>query len=142
VVALSTLTNSNNLVTLKVVLIFLTALAWLGALIMIVIIIIKRQKRIHWRDTTIKTFLDKDIKGHMTFDNEQITFITDTYKTELKWGYFKYYAEDKNSVFFLPEENLYGAIYFSTSEIGQDNLNDLKTIAKSKLILLDEKNDK
>jgi len=64
--------------TLKVVLIYLTAIAWLVALAVIVAIIIKRQKRIRWRDTTIKSVLGKDEKIHMTFDNEKLTFITDT----------------------------------------------------------------
>ncbi|MFT3674263.1 MAG: hypothetical protein QM781_00050 [Chitinophagaceae bacterium] len=142
VLALSTLTDSNNLVTLKVVLIFLTAIAWLVGLVILVTIIIKRQKRVRWRDTTIKSFLAKEIEARMTFDEEKLTFITETYKTEIKWDYYKFYAEHKNSIFFIPEENLYGALCFSPRSIGQDNFEQLKSIAKTRLKLLDEKNGK
>jgi len=126
--------------TLKVVLIYLTAIAWLVALAVIVAIIIKRQKRIRWRDTTIKSVLGKDEKIHMTFDNEKLTFITDTYKTEIKWDYYKFYTEYKDSIFFIPKDNLYQSISFSFSEIGQNYFNDLIDIAKSKLKPLDDKN--
>lgn len=142
VLALSTLTDGNNLVTLKAVLICLTAIAWLVGLIILVTIIIKRQKRIKWRDTTIKSFLAKEIKGHMTFDEEKLNFITDTYKTEIKWDYYKFYAEHRSSIFFIPEESLYAALYFSPADIGQDNFERLKNIAKTRLKLLDEKKDK
>lgn len=140
VFGLSTLTDTNILITLKVVLICLTAIAWLAALAVIVAIIIKRQKRIRWRDTTIKSFLGKDEIIHMTFDNEKLTFLTDTYKTEIKWDYYKFYTEYKGSIFFIPKDNLYNAISFSFSEIGQNNFNDLIEIANSKLEPLDDKN--
>jgi len=140
VFGLSTLTNTDVLITLKVVLIFLTAIAWLIALVVIVAIIIKRQKRIRWRDTTVKSVLSKDIKIQMAFDTEKITFITDTYRTEIKWDYYKFYTEYKDSMFFIPKDSLYEAICFSPSEIGQINFNELRDIGKSKLKPLDNKN--
>jgi hypothetical protein len=140
VFGLSTLTNTNVLITLKAILISLTAVVWMIALVIIVAISIKRQKRIRWRDRTIKSFLSKDIKIQMAFDNEKLTFITDTYKTEIKWDYYKFYTEYRNSMFFIPKDNLYEAIGISPSEIGQINFNELREIAKLKLELLDNKN--
>ncbi|MGN6163535.1 MAG: hypothetical protein ACTHOF_03260 [Flavisolibacter sp.] len=142
VLALSTLTDSNNLVTFKVVAICLTSIAWLFGFVILVTIIIKRQRRIKWRDTTIKSFLAKEIKGHLTFDEEKLTFITDTYKTEIKWDYYKFYAEHRSSIFLFSEENLYEALYFSSTDIGQHNFEQLKNIAKKRLKLLDEKKGK
>jgi hypothetical protein len=140
VFGLFTLTDSDILIKLKVVLIALTAISWLVALGVIVTIFIKRQKRIRWRDTTIKSVLSKDEKIHMTFDNEKLTFLTDTHKTEIKWDYYKFYTEYKDSMFFIPKDNLYETISFATSEIGQINFNELIDIAKLKLKLLDDKN--
>lgn len=139
VLAFSTLSDSNNLVTFKVVLICLTSIAWLVGLVILVKIIIKRQKRVKWRDTTIKSFLAKEIKGHLTFDEEKLTFITDTYKTEIKWDYYKFYAEHRSSIFLIPEASLYEALYFSPTDIGQHNFEQLRNIAKTRLKLLDEK---
>lgn len=140
VFGLSTLTDTDLLITLKVVLICLTAIAWLVALAVFGAIIIRRQRRIRWRNTTIKSVLGKDEKVHMTFDNEKLTFITDTYKTEIKWDYYNFYTECMDSMFFIPKENLYEATCFSPSEIGLINFNELRDIAKSKLKLLDNKN--
>lgn len=137
VFGLSTLTDTNILITLKVVLITLTAITWFAAFAVIIAIIIKRQKRIHWRDKTIKSVLLTEEKIHMTFDNEKLTFITDTYKTEIKWDYYKFYTEHKDFMFFIPKDNLYNTTSFSPSEIGQNNFNDLRDIAKSKLKPLD-----
>ncbi len=142
VFALSTLTDNNNLVTLKVVLICLTAIAWLVGLVILIVIVIKRQKRITWRNSSIKSFLSKAVACHMTFDEEKLSFVTDSYKTEIKWDYYKFYSEHKKSIFFIPEDSLYEALYFSPADIGQDNFDQLRNIAKSRLRLLDEKNGK
>ena len=73
----------------------------------------------------------------MTFDKEKLSFVTDSYKTEIKWDYYKFYSEHKKSIFFIPEDNLYEALYFSPADIGQDNFDQLRNIAKSRLRLLD-----
>ena len=142
VLALLTLTDSNNFVTIKMVFIYLTAIAWFIGIVILVTIIIKRHQRIRWRDTTIKSFLAKEIKVHMTFDEEKLAFITDTYKTEIKWDYYKFYSEHGRSIFFIPEESLYESLYFSPTDIGQDNFEQLKGIAKTRLKFVDEKNSK
>jgi hypothetical protein len=139
VLALLILTDSNDLVTLKVLSICFAAVAWLVGLGILLMIIIKRQKRLIWRNAAIKSILVNEFIAQMAFDEEKLIFITETYKTEVKWDYYKFYAEYKNSIFFIPEKNLYEALYFSPGDIGQANFNQLKNIAKMRLKLLEEK---
>jgi len=69
----------------------------------------------------------------MSFDNEKISFETNSYKTELKWDYYDNYALDKNSIFIFTHRNIYEALYYSQNEIGIDNFLMLKTVVTEKL---------
>lgn len=139
VLALLILTDSNDLVTLKVLSICFATIAWLVGLVILLMIIIRRQKRLVWRNAAVKSILVKEFIAQMAFDEDKLIFITETYKTEVKWDYYKFYTEYKNSIFFIPEKNLYEALYFSPGDIGQSNFDQLKNIAKMRLKLLDEK---
>lgn len=66
-----------------------------------------------------------------------MTFVTDKYKSEIQWSYYKYYAENKSSVYLICGRSLYDAIYFSPDDIGLDNFERLKEMAKLKLVPLD-----
>lgn len=97
-------------------------------------IFIKWIRRKNWRDKSIDEFLKRDMKTFLSFDNDKLYFITDNYKSEVNWEYYKYYGEDDASIYFFPEKNIYEAVYFSSKDIGEENFIHLKTIAQSKLI--------
>lgn len=59
--------------------------------------------------------------------------MTDTYKVEYAWNYYKYYAEDKSSVYIFSERGIYEAFYVSITDIGIENFENL--CAKTRLKL-------
>lgn len=70
------------------------------------------------------------------FDQDVLKFEMETSKSEISWAHYMYWAENKNSIFIVPESNLYDSIYYSESELGTQNYQELKSIASSKLIKL------
>lgn len=134
IIAISIFTSTETFVVFKAVSLTITALLWVVGLVFLAAILIKRIKRIKWRDNYIKDF-DRNTKSFsIAFDEEKITFITETFKSDINWEYYKYYSEDKNSIYIFPERNVYDAIYFSKNELGANNYEILKNIVKTKLI--------
>ncbi len=132
-ILLTLLPDTKFLITLKAVMIFLTGLLWICSLLFLLTIIFRKYKRIAWRDTMIQYCSQNDTEAFMSFDNEKISFVTNTYKTELNWDYYANYAFDKDSIFIIPSRNIYEALYYSQTEIGVDNFEALKTLATEKL---------
>jgi hypothetical protein len=136
ILLLSLLTSSEALITFKGVSIFFSLLVWAAILIFVLIIVIKIIKRIVWRNEAIKVVFRKGVSCRISFDAEKLTLITDSYKSEMAWTYYKYYDEDEISIYIIPETSLYHTVSFSTIEIGEENLAKLKEIVKEKLIPL------
>ena len=134
VVALWTLTNTDSFITLKAIFFVLTLLLWVAALIFYGTVFIKWLKRKAWIKSTLKERNEKTIEFTFAFDEKSLHFTTNTYKTELHWEHYKYWCENNSSVFLFPENSLYDAIYYSRSELGEENYDRLKQIAKEKLI--------
>ena len=72
----------------------------------------------------------------LSFDESKITFITDNYSSDIKWEYYKYYKENRNSI-FLFTESIYDAVACARSEIGDENYESLKAIVTKKITELD-----
>ena len=140
VLALIVFTDSDSLIPLKEFLTFILGLAWVLSLLFLTSIVVRLYKRIKWRNKSVGRIKDLAPKLFISFDEEKLSFTTDTYTWEVKWAYYKYYGEDKNSVFLFPEKNIYEATYFSNNEIGVENYHLLRELAKSKLSPLPRKN--
>jgi hypothetical protein len=140
ILAVAVFTNNDSLIVFKGVSLLLIAIAWVIAAIFFVTLLIKWIKRTNWRDQSINFFLLAASKAYIVFDNDKLTFITDTYKSEINWEFYKYFGEDDSSVYLFPERNLYEALYFSANDIGEENLEKLKAIAKSKLMPVEKRN--
>ena len=140
ILAISVLTSSEWLIVFKGVSLVVIALAWVITVLSLVMLLIKWIKRITWRDKSITSFLIEDIKAYLTFDNDKLTFITGTYKSDINWEYYKYYGEDNVSIYIFPERNVYEALYFSAGNIGEENFEKLKVTAKSKLTAIEKRN--
>jgi hypothetical protein len=138
ILLLSLLTPSEALVTLKGVSIFFGLMVWAAILILIAIIVIKIIKRIVWRNKTIKASFSKGESCRISFDLEKLTLITDSYKSEMAWTYYKYYDDDETTIYIIPDTSLYYTVSFSAIEIGKEHLGKLKEIVKMKLIPLGE----
>ncbi|RNI28689.1 hypothetical protein [Rufibacter latericius] len=68
----------------------------------------------------------------LEFNEEFVKFTTDKTSTELKWGYFRAYLAEVDTIYLLMEQ-VNATWSFSKDEIGVDALSDLKRIAKEKL---------
>ena len=139
ILALMFLTNPDSLVTLKVMSIVVLVPIWTLGFTLLLIILIELYERFSWRRSVIKT-KESSTPFLFSFDNEALSFVTEDFRSDIKWGYYKYYAENKNSIFMFPEKSLYEAIFYSKTELGQENYEALCSIAASKLIALDKKN--
>jgi hypothetical protein len=109
-------TSTESFIVFKGVSLVLIAVDWLIAVVFSMALLIKWIKRINWRDKSINSFLLADTKAYMSFDNDKLTFITDTYKSDINWAFYQYYGEYKTSIYIFPERNLYEALYFSPSD--------------------------
>ena len=136
VLAISFFTSADSFIVLKAWLIMMTAIIWAAGGIFLITIFIRWIKRRNWSDKVIKAFLNTDSKFYIAFNEEKFTFVADTFKSDIKWEFYKYYAEDNTSIYFFPEKNLYEAVYFSPNDIGGEYFEQLKLIAKAKLMPL------
>jgi hypothetical protein len=100
------------------------------------VFLVTRQKRKHWKIRTIRKLSHVNNAIKFYFDEKRLLFKTESSMSELKWDYYKYWTEDKNSLFIFPEKNIYEAIYYSKAELGVDNYDNLKRIAENKLQVL------
>ena len=129
-------TGKNDLMVLKVVSIFMTAMTWIIFIPIIVIMGIKRLNRNIWVNKTVRNFFKADTIFYFSFDNEKLYFKTEMTFVEMNWDYYKYYVEYNKSIFILPEKNLYESLYYSQNELGNEAYGNLKDIAKTKLVSL------
>jgi hypothetical protein len=132
-IGFSFLTDPETLVTFKVVLLFTTALAFVIAVIFALTIIAKWLKRQSLNKARIKDIVENKLNYWLAFDETQISFSTETYGSNIKWEYYKYYKENKDSLYIFPASS-YDAIACSKTEIGERNYDLLKDIVIRKLI--------
>ena len=125
----------QGFLTLKIVLFFLTALFAIVAIIFYFSILVIWVKRLNWKKSAIKKVAESKSNYWLKFDDSQISFEADTFSSNIKWEYYKYYQEYKDSIFIFPD-SIYDAVFWSRSEIGQENYCRLKEIAEAKLTML------
>jgi hypothetical protein len=125
--------DADSIVSLKAVTYVLTAFALVIAVIIFSIEFFKWQSRIDWKKEHLKRAAEYNsyIFG---FDTDRLKFITHTYQSELKWDYYKYFAEHEQNLFIIPEANLYQCVFFHMDELGADNYASLKSICEQKLV--------
>jgi hypothetical protein len=138
-VALLIFTDFTTLITLKAVSTVIISMLWTIAFIIGLTILFKKYKRNIWKRKTLKATFSNDIKFKFSFDDKELHFVTDSYKTDIKWNYYKYYAVDKDSIFIFNKANIYDAIYYSKNELGNKHFDDLKQICATNLILIENK---
>ena len=132
-IGFSFLIDPETLVTFKVVLLFTTALAFVIAVIFSLTIIAKWLKRQSLNKARIKDIVENKLNYWLAFDETQISFSTETYSSNIKWEYYKYYKENKDSLYIF-QTSSYDAIACSKTEIGERNYDLLKEIVIRKLI--------
>lgn len=132
---LNFLTDSNTFITLKVVLLVLTAIACLVVMIFLAVIAFNWFKRQRWKQKTIKDIIENKRTYWLMFDDSQISFSTDMHNSNIKWAHYKYYKEYGNSIYIFPQK-IYEAVACSRSELGSENYDQLKEIVQRKLEIL------
>lgn len=135
-ILLISISDSNFFISIKAVLIMFTAIAWFVSLVFIGTIIYKLFKRKVWRDKTLRYYSQNDKEFTFLFDDKRIYFETFTYKTELEWSYYSFFAENEDTVFIFPPHDIYAAIYYSKRELGAKNYEHLKAVVTQKLVPL------
>jgi hypothetical protein len=124
--------TGENLIVLKGVLLTVTAIALIPAAGFAAIIFFRLLKRNTWKRTTVLTALKSDKITWITFDDDQISFSSETYTTHVKWDHYKYYREYNNSLFIF-SNSLYETLACSRSEFGEQEYESLKIIVSKKL---------
>jgi hypothetical protein len=130
------LTETQTVVTLKAATTVMLSMLVVFLVVMFVVFLVNRRKRIHWKARAIRKLSQVNSAIKFYFDDKRLLFKTESHTSEIKWEYYKYWTENKDSLFIFPEKNIYEAIYYSKSELGVDNYDDLKRIAGSKLEVL------
>lgn len=130
------LTDTQTVVTAKVATTAILSMLVVFLVMMFFSFLVTRQKRKHWKIRTIRKLSQVNNAIKFYFDDKRLLFKTDSHTSEIKWEYYKYWAENKDSLFIFPEKNIYEAIYYSKAELGMDNYDNLKRIAGSKLQVL------
>ncbi|MDI3320596.1 hypothetical protein [Pinibacter soli] len=130
------LRETQTVVNARVVTIGMLSMLLLFLVIMFFVFLVKKQKRDHWKTRTIRKLSQVNSAIKFYFDEKRLLFKTESHTSEIKWEYYKYWAENKDSLFIIPEKDIYEAIYYSKSELGIDNYDDLKRIAGNKLEVL------
>ncbi len=136
VIAIYVFTPTNSLITLKAITLVLLGLAWGISVLVSVFILIKWIKRNRWKNKMLEWASQNSNNYTFYFDQDVLKFEMETFKSEISWAHYIYWAENKNSIFIFPESNLYDSIYYSESELGTENYQELKRLASSKLINL------
>jgi hypothetical protein len=130
------LTETKTVVNARVVTIVILSMLLLFLVVMFLSFLVNRRKRIHWKIRAIRKLSQVNSAIKFYFDDKRLLFKTESHTSEIEWAYYKYWTENKESIFIFPEKNIYEAIYYSKSELGLDNYDDLKRIAGSKLEVL------
>jgi len=130
------LTDTQTVVQAKVVTTAILSILVLFLVLKFFSFLVTKQKRKLWKIRTIRKLSQVNNAIKFYFDDKRLLFKTDSHTSEIKWEYYKYWVENKDSLFIFPEKNLYEAIYYSKAELGMDNYDNLKRIAGSKLEVL------
>jgi hypothetical protein len=130
------LPDNNRNISLKGVLIIMIFIIWVAFFIFIIWLLFKYISRKRWAKKNLKELFLKKETFMFSFDSEHLHYSTNTNNTSIKWDAFKYFVEDKTSIYLLDEENPYKTLFYSCQELGLDNYNRLKEIASNKLIPL------
>lgn len=138
-VGLLLFTNQDDFIVPKVMLLIFIAIGWVVSMIFLFTILIKLYNRNIWMKKAIKEIFKNNTKFQLAFNDEGISFITDTWNSNTKWETYKYYAEYKNSIFIIPANDLYASSFHSKNDLGIDNYERLKAIVSSKLIPISTK---
>jgi hypothetical protein len=124
--------DSEKYLPLKGVSTIMLTLGWICASTYLAIPFTKYLSRKKWKRSTISAY-QAEKSTELRFDNDSISYRTNKYNTELKWEYFNFFKEHKNSIFIFDNVSIYNALYFSENELGIDNYAKLKTIVIGKL---------
>jgi hypothetical protein len=130
------LTETESVTYAKVATTSILSMLFLFLALMFFSFLVTKQKRKHWKLRTIRKLSQVNNAIKFYFDDKRLLFKTESHTSEIKWEYYKYWVENKDSLFIFPEKNLYEAIYYSKSELGIDNYDNLKRIAGNKLEVL------
>jgi hypothetical protein len=129
-------TSPDIFLTIKAIFFVMISLSWLITILFALSILFKWLKRRKWKLSSIEFSKNNDLNYKLSFDQEKILIEAPTYKMEFSWEYYSYWAENKNSIFIFPCSNLYDALYYSKSDLGEENYLEFKNIATTKLIRL------
>ncbi|MDH7460741.1 hypothetical protein QEG73_05605 [Chitinophagaceae bacterium 26-R-25] len=130
------LTDTQTVVQAKVATTAILSMLVVFLVLMFFSFLVTKQKRKLWKIRTIRKLSQVNNAIKFYFDDKRLLFKTESHTSEIKWEYYKYWVENKDSLFIFPEKNLYEAIYYSKAELGMDNYDNLKRIAGSKLEVL------
>jgi hypothetical protein len=134
VTGLMYLTSPNSLITIKAIFFILLIIIWILAMAYAIWYFVKMTRVNSWITSVINKALLEENKYSIYFDDQKIFFLTKNIKSEVLWTYYKYFAEDSESIYLFPEnESMYSCTSFSNMEIGIETLANLKEIAKVKL---------
>ena len=123
------LPDTDRNIPLKGVFTILIGLIWLGTLIFITTIVFKYKSRIQWKKRKVSELFANNGKYKFSWDSERISYSTEKYDTSLKWDMFKYYTENKNTIYIFNGRNTYEALCYTETELGHDYYQNLKGIA-------------
>ncbi len=132
IVLLSIFSDDSNYLALKGVSVIMLTLIWIFALGHLVVLLTRYRNRIKWKQGQIQAY-STQATTEFYFNDEVISYKSDKYDTALKWDYFTYFKEHKNSIFIFDNQNTYQALYFSDRELGIDNFQTFKNIISQKL---------
>lgn len=130
------LTETESVAFAKYVTVSMLSMLLFYLVVLFFIFLITKQKRNQWKIRTIRKLSHVNNAIKFYFDDKRLLFKTESHTSEIRWEYYKYWVENKDSLFIFPEKNLYEAIYYSKAELGVDNYDNLKRIAGSKLASL------
>ena len=138
VIALVMMTDTDSYILLKVLSATICAFIWLAALVLLIVILIKRYNRNAWKNDAIKEYELNQSKIQFAYDQEKLYFFSEKCNSDIRLDYYKFYAIYKDSVFLIPERNLYESIFYSRTELGSEHFDLLTDIVSRTLIPIDK----
>lgn len=132
-------TPTKVLVTVKAIFSMLTLLGWVVAIPIVIYLIVKRQRWSRRINKAVDEVLESGKSYELRFDDGALTLRTEDVTTEMNWSHFIAYMETPTILFLFTKEWAYSFMAFSTTEIGVENVEGMKTIVRQKLPLLNER---
>ena len=136
VLLLFTITPKDSLIVIKGVSFILVGLMWIAGIIYALWFWNKKAARYKWIKKTVEETMLLQGKHFLEFDEEGLKYTTDNYTIHYKWSYYTAYDEDPSTIYLFPEGTIFSCHSFSAVEIGEDQLEQLKTIAKERMLKL------